>query len=97
MKSIRPTSTEPIAGHEPRQKLGTILVRFIALLAVATALLALAWSRRSGAQAGRRGMNTDPMNENASSPRWLMPVLHMLTRPHSGREASSRFATVSDA
>lgn len=45
VKSIRPNTTEPIAGHEPPQKLSTILVRFVALLAVATALLVLAWSR----------------------------------------------------
>ncbi len=45
VKSIRPNTTEPIAGDTPPQKLGTILIRFVALLAVATALLALAWSR----------------------------------------------------
>lgn len=45
MKSIRPHTPEPIAGHEPPQKLGTILMRFVALLAVAIALLVLAWSR----------------------------------------------------
>lgn len=45
MKSIRPNTTEPIAGNDPPQKLGTILVRFVALLAVAIALLVLAWSR----------------------------------------------------
>lgn len=44
VKSIRPNTIEPIAGRAPPQKLGTILVRFIALLAVATALLVLAWS-----------------------------------------------------
>lgn len=45
VKSIRPNTPEPIAGNDPPQKLGTILVRFVALLAVAIALLVLAWSR----------------------------------------------------
>jgi len=45
VKSIKPNTTEPIAGDTPPQKLGTILIRFVALLAIATALLALAWSR----------------------------------------------------
>jgi hypothetical protein len=45
VKSIRPTTTEPIAGNDPPQRLSTILARFVALLAVAIALLVLAWSR----------------------------------------------------
>jgi len=43
---IRPNETDPILGGTPQpQSLGKLLLRFILLLAVAIAVLAIAWSR----------------------------------------------------
>lgn len=44
VKTVRPNKTEPIAGDKP-QAMGTILIRFVVLLAIAVAVLALAWRR----------------------------------------------------
>ena len=45
VKTIRPDKTEPIPLRTQPPQVGTIMIRFIALLAIAVALLALAWSR----------------------------------------------------
>ncbi|MBC7579187.1 hypothetical protein [Tardiphaga sp.] len=45
MKTIRPNHTEPIPVRSVPPKMGTIILRFIGLLAVAVALLGWAWSR----------------------------------------------------
>jgi hypothetical protein len=45
MESVRPDNTDPIPlQHSPRS-MGTILIRFVGLLAVAVVVLALIWSR----------------------------------------------------
>jgi uncharacterized membrane protein YkgB len=44
--TIRPNETDPILGGKPQpQSLGKLLLRFVLLLAVAIAILAIAWSR----------------------------------------------------
>ena len=44
--TIRPNESDPILGSKPEpQSLGKLLLRFILLLAVAIAVLAIAWSR----------------------------------------------------
>ncbi|HEX9468765.1 MAG TPA: hypothetical protein VF957_04440 [Bradyrhizobium sp.] len=43
MKSIRPDNTDPIPLRPSPPRMGTIMIRFVGLLIVAT--LALAWSR----------------------------------------------------
>jgi len=45
VKTVRPNATEPIPVRTASPKVGTIIVRFVGLLFVAVALLALAWSR----------------------------------------------------
>jgi hypothetical protein len=45
MKSIRPDHTDPIPLRPPPPGMGTIMIRFVGLLAVAVVALALAWSR----------------------------------------------------
>jgi len=45
VKTVRPNTTDPIPVRTSPPKMGTIIVRFVGLLAVAVALLALAWSR----------------------------------------------------
>ena len=45
MKTVRPNTTEPIPVRTTPPKMGTIIVRFVGLLFVAVALLALAWNR----------------------------------------------------
>jgi hypothetical protein len=40
-----PSRSEPLAGDAHCQRLASILVRFLALLAVAIAILAVAWNR----------------------------------------------------
>jgi hypothetical protein len=45
MKSIRPDNTDPIPLRSAAPRMGTIMVRFVGLLAVAVAVLALIWSR----------------------------------------------------
>jgi hypothetical protein len=45
MKSIRPDHADPIPLRSAPPRMGTIMVRFVGLLAVAVAVLALIWSR----------------------------------------------------
>lgn len=45
MQSIRPDNTDPIPLRSAPPRMGTIMIRFIGLLAVAVAVLALIWSR----------------------------------------------------
>jgi hypothetical protein len=45
MDSIRPDHTDPIPLRNSSPGMGTIMIRFVGLLAVAVAVLALAWSR----------------------------------------------------
>jgi hypothetical protein len=45
MKSIRPDNTDPIPLRPSPPRMGTIMIRFVGLLIVATLALALAWSR----------------------------------------------------
>ncbi len=45
MQSIRRENTDPIPLRNPPHRMGTIMIRFVGLLIVAVALLALAWSR----------------------------------------------------
>jgi hypothetical protein len=45
MQSIRPDNTDPIPLRSSPHRMGTIMIRFVGLLFVAVALLALAWSR----------------------------------------------------
>ena len=45
MKSVRPDNAEPIPQRQSQQGIGTIMIRFIALLAVATVVLVLIWNR----------------------------------------------------
>ena len=45
MKSVRPENTDPIPQRLSQQGIGTIMIRFIALLAVATVVLVLIWNR----------------------------------------------------
>jgi len=45
VKTVRPNTADPIPVRNTPPKMGTIIVRFVGLLFVAVALLALAWSR----------------------------------------------------
>jgi hypothetical protein len=45
MQTIRPDNTDPIPLRNSPPRMGTIMIRFAGLLAVAVILLALAWSR----------------------------------------------------
>ena len=45
MKSIRPDNTDPIPLRTAAPRMGTIMIRFVGLLVIAIAALALAWSR----------------------------------------------------
>ncbi|MEY9182235.1 hypothetical protein ABIG06_003840 [Bradyrhizobium sp. USDA 326] len=45
MESIRPDNTDPIALRPAANQLGTIMLRFVGLLAVAIAVLAFVYSR----------------------------------------------------
>ena len=45
MESIRPDNTDPIALRPAPSQLGTIMLRFVGLLAVAIAVLAFVYSR----------------------------------------------------
>jgi hypothetical protein len=45
MKTIRPDNTDPIPLRTAPPRMGTIMLRFIGLLVIAIAALALAWSR----------------------------------------------------
>jgi hypothetical protein len=43
MKTIRPDNTDPIPLRVSPHRVGTIMVRFIALLVLAVVVMALAW------------------------------------------------------
>jgi hypothetical protein len=45
MQSIRPDNTDPIPLRTPPHSMGTIMIRFVGLLAAAVVVLALIWSR----------------------------------------------------
>jgi len=45
VKVIRPEGTDPIAMRAGPPRVGTIMVRFIGILALVIALLVLIWSR----------------------------------------------------
>jgi hypothetical protein len=45
VETIRPNNTDPIPVRTTSPKMGTIILRFVGLLAVAVVLLAWAWSR----------------------------------------------------
>jgi hypothetical protein len=45
MHSTRPDNTDPIPLRTSPHGMGTIMIRFVGLLFVAVAILALAWSR----------------------------------------------------
>ncbi|MGL3106777.1 hypothetical protein [Bradyrhizobium sp. BR 1432] len=45
MESIRPDNTDPISLRPAPNQLGTIMLRFVGLLAVAVAVLAFVYSR----------------------------------------------------
>lgn len=45
MQSVRPDNTAPIPLRRSQQGVGTIMIRFIGLLAVATAVMVLIWNR----------------------------------------------------
>ena len=43
MKSVRPDTTDPIPLRNAPPRMGTIMIRFVALLVLTVAVLALAW------------------------------------------------------
>jgi hypothetical protein len=45
MKSVRPDNADPIPLRTAPPPMGTIMIRFVGLLAVAVVVLALIWSR----------------------------------------------------
>jgi hypothetical protein len=45
MQSIRPDNTDPIPLRNSPHRMGTIMIRFVGLLFLAVAVLALIWSR----------------------------------------------------
>ena len=45
MKSVRPDNADPIPLRTTAPPMGTIMIRFVGLLAVAVVVLALIWSR----------------------------------------------------
>jgi len=45
MQSIRPNQSEPIPAQPSSHRVGTILIRFVGILVVAVAVLALLYSR----------------------------------------------------
>jgi hypothetical protein len=45
VKTIRPDNTDPIPLRTSQPRVSTILIRFVALLAIVVVTLALAWSR----------------------------------------------------
>ena len=45
MQTIRPDNTDPIPLRNSPPRMGTIMLRFVGLLAIAIAALAFAWSR----------------------------------------------------
>jgi len=45
METIRPENTDPIPLRSSAPRVGTIMIRFVGLLIVVVALLALIWNR----------------------------------------------------
>ena len=45
MKSIRPEGADPIPARASAHRMGTIIVRFVAILAIVIAVLMLVWYR----------------------------------------------------
>ncbi|WP_298378528.1 hypothetical protein [uncultured Bradyrhizobium sp.] len=46
MQSVRPDSAaDPIPLRQPHQGIGTIMIRFIGILAAATVVMVLIWNR----------------------------------------------------
>jgi len=45
MQNVRPDNTDPIPLRRSPQGVGTILIRFIGLLAAATLVMVLIWNR----------------------------------------------------
>jgi hypothetical protein len=45
VKIVKPNNTDPIPLRTSSPKMGTIMLRFVALLLVAVAVLALLWNR----------------------------------------------------
>ena len=45
MKSIRPDTTDPIPVRNVAPRMGSIIVRFVGLLLIAIAALAIVWLR----------------------------------------------------
>lgn len=45
MKSVRPDHTDPIPLRSSPPGISTLIIRFVGLLAVAVAVLALIWNR----------------------------------------------------
>jgi hypothetical protein len=45
MQSVRPDNTDPIPLRQSQHSVGTIMLRFVGLLIVATAVMVLIWSR----------------------------------------------------
>ena len=45
MQSVRPENTDPIPLRRSQQSVGTIMIRFIGLLAAATVVMVLLWNR----------------------------------------------------
>jgi hypothetical protein len=45
LKSVRPSQAEPIPAADTAPRIGTILIRFVGMLVIAVAILALAWNR----------------------------------------------------
>jgi hypothetical protein len=45
VKTVRPHNTDPIPVRTSAPKMGTIMIRFVVILVVAIALLALLWGR----------------------------------------------------
>jgi len=45
MQSVRPDNADPIPMHRPQQGIGTIMIRFLGILAAATVVMVLIWNR----------------------------------------------------
>ncbi|MGJ4941793.1 hypothetical protein ACQR1W_14555 [Bradyrhizobium sp. HKCCYLS1011] len=45
METIRPENAAPIPLRQPLPRMGSIIIRFVGLLSIAVAVLALIWSR----------------------------------------------------
>lgn len=43
MKTIRPDNTDPIQLQVSQRRMGSIMIRFVALLLLAVVVMALAW------------------------------------------------------